>query len=1281
MPSNGLTQNAQGRWDLTIKHEGPAGLTIPARLTYDGQQEAISIVSSDRTYNTAWYTELGTPINTDEIDKYAKPTLYNGKTYVVKDWIFDVKPYDESGTTGETTFRLRVSPKSDSIDSAGTIQILAYYEELSGSTVVSSQDVTSLSSCFWASSNSNVASVSGGWVQGKNKNSGSSQTVTITATYSGHSDTSSITVAKASGSTSTVLELSGSSNAMVAAGGQITLSVSSNTGWTLSLNTAAAGYARINNSTSTGNATRTLTIDQNNGQSQRTVTVTAKSTGDNQITRTWQVTQEKSGSTGDYLVFSPTSKTVGSGVTSFTLIVSSNTTWTAGPIPTVDWVDMDYNSGTGVKNVTVTVTTNNTTSARTATIKGYIGTAEKAICYLTQEAKGGGGETRYELQIFANPTSIEWSGTSQLSAQYVTFVNNVETSRADVSPSLVQWTITKNSAFTQGISSEGVLTAHNDSTYNNREVKVKGLYAGVESDEVAIQVSKKASTETRYEVLISPDRTGITSAGTVQLMAEFLTYEGGSTTPTSRLDVTNSPDCTWESNKQQVATVTKGLVQGRNETYEEQLVTIKATYGGYYDTAVVTVEPKEGDEPETYYVLTVIPTAATISYSGSTQLAAILYTYQAGNPTPVASATVTSNATWSTDNQLISVSDDRLSKGKVQGYNFDSGETTATITATYQVGYSAYSGTSFITCEGRNIDIDIDTTPVYAECSETFSFTRHIEADDYITWHAVAVDVEHIGADVDWVEVTPDNGSGSGDVTITIKEENSGTTIRDCFVWIYYPADSTTRKSINITQYPTPRFNVQSQTITAPQLGSTETVFVDTNFPLSLDNNGNTWITLSQESATTGYRALITTSEADAQRSGTITIGSQYSGTCGEFTPVVFTVNQEYTPPTPPVQNGKIYAYYTADSSETAKTLTHSGTAAPFEFEFYISANTYCRVRDCSTGITITETNGYDVTNGETIQPTSGTKRKLIVHVPVNEMIGNTYDRVFEFDIETFDKDGLFPGMTHEKVTIKIFQHGNSYYDTGHTILFMYDNDLGQDEVTINSSARYIKPYVHITATRIYSAGYSSSTDITDYIYDSGTEDGKIGLEITPSVVQITKDHAHEGPYIATLDYPYEIYIPANESYDATGETRDIVMTLTYKGTTPWTAKTLTIHQEWAQKQQEEVDMHMLSGSSSLHVDSASATVSGNSVIVIEPNAGSLYVVGETGVTLIIGGEPKFNVGGDMQYAVPYDLGNSNGKAIYLTNTAPSGSHYVITIDCAKGQKMPKVLRIDVTVV
>lgn len=1113
-----------------------------------------------------------------------------------------------------------------------------------------------------------------------------------------------------SGSTQTTLELSWTNkNVSSAASTNGTLlHVSSNTSWTIAK--PSGSFANVTVTAGTGNQDLRVTYSENTDTANsRTAVFTAKTT-DDLVIKTFSITQAKASSGSSSggvitheLVVTPSASTIdATGTTSLTATYYTLTDGVrdAGVDVTND-AGCAWSASSSAATVSAGVVTGNNTNRlanRNVSIKATYDSISGSAVVTVRKASEPITIT-YGLVIAADPDEISWNGTSQLSARYVTLANGTETNSVNAPATSVTWTITENSAYTNGISAQGVLTANNDTVYNDRTVKVKGAFSGCESEEVSIFVNRKDSTETRYELVITPSSTGISSAGTVQLTAEFLTYANGSTTPTNREDVTSSSTCTWTSNKTQAATVSGGLVVANNETYDEQLVTIRAEYNGYYRDASVVVAPKAGEAPRNYYVLVILPTAATLEYQEELQLTAKLYTYQSGNPTPVAESIVTSAVTWTSDNQYVGIGDLLNNKGMAHSYNYRSDVQVANITAEYTHDNVVYSAVSIITANALNINVTVDTTPVDSECSGDTTFTRHINADSGLSWKVEIVDVESLtGHPIDWVTVFPSSGVGSGDIVITLTKPNSGMTKRDCFVWVYYPAEGNLYREIQVNQYPAPRFNLSAQTLTMPQLGSTETVFVDTNYPIAYSNNGNTWLSLQDYSAATGYNLRITSSEASAVRSGTVTVTSEYSGNCATFNPVTLTVNQEYTPPVPPQANGKVFVA-SSSTGNLVDTLSYEIPAAAQNIDIFISTNAECHIVSCTPGLSVTETNNLELSGGTAISATTsastgiGNRRRLIAHVPVNHDRGYGNDKTYSFRIETSDYSSSDLNYD-DHVEITIHQAYCWYTDSGYSISITKIRDgysdisAINDDITIGSSEHEIYPWIVVTADRNWTDGVSEHAEVSDYMVTNGVDYQILSMSASSALVEIVPDGAHEGSYIPeTYKEPFKLYIPQYKTFpeDQHESARTFDLTFTYVGDYGRATKTIHLHQLWSAKPLEPVDMHLLSGSSpEVLVDSASATVTGNGIIKIQPNIDGLTVTGETNVTLRIGGEyGKFTVEtGGMQYGANYDMGNANSKTIVLRNNPDnaSGTHYSVTITCQKNQKQDKILLVNVTV-
>lgn len=88
----------------------------------------------------------------------------------------------------------------------------------------------------------------------------------------------------------------------------------------------------------------------------------------------------------------------------------------------------------------------------------------------------GAESITHTLVITPSDSNINYNGTSQMSAEYVTYVNGTEYSREPVQPSDVSWS--ENSTAST-ISNSGLLTANNTSSSSTVSATVTGTYNGV----------------------------------------------------------------------------------------------------------------------------------------------------------------------------------------------------------------------------------------------------------------------------------------------------------------------------------------------------------------------------------------------------------------------------------------------------------------------------------------------------------------------------------------------------------------------------------------------------------------------------------------------------------------------------------------------------------------------------------------------------------------------------------------------------------------------------------
>ena len=119
--ASSLEQNRQGKWKLSIRH-GKAGLSIPAKFTYNGVPVAFDVTNTKEPIDTGWQTELGTSIdffNENEVTREYTPVIKDGIRYIVhKPENIRVVPYQGGDDTGETPY-LRAELYPNTVESGG----------------------------------------------------------------------------------------------------------------------------------------------------------------------------------------------------------------------------------------------------------------------------------------------------------------------------------------------------------------------------------------------------------------------------------------------------------------------------------------------------------------------------------------------------------------------------------------------------------------------------------------------------------------------------------------------------------------------------------------------------------------------------------------------------------------------------------------------------------------------------------------------------------------------------------------------------------------------------------------------------------------------------------------------------------------------------------------------------------------------------------------------------------------------------------------------------------
>ena len=391
------------------------GKTTTATATYityaDGVQTSSKDVTSSATWSsgtTAVATVSGGTVTAIEAGTSAIKATYNG--------------YSGSATVtvnNVLTYALELSATSATISVGNTKAIAANYITFTNGNRTSSKTVTS--SASWSSSNSAVASVSGGSVTAKANGS-----ATITATYNGYSATATVTVEdditydyQLSPTSASVVN--GRTTKMTIVRRTFTNGTqtygedySSNFTWTSS-NTSVATVGSNGVITGVGAGTATITAKYGGTTLTGTVTVTPNYTYELVLNKT-SINMGK----GRTETLIATFKTYADGVLESSKDVTSSATWSSSS-SSVAGVNGGTITGNGVGSATITATYNGKSATCTVNV---IGSPTLSLGWTSVDLKRG--DVRTNAAIY-NPNNGTASTNVTSSAVWTTSNSGVAT--------------------------------------------------------------------------------------------------------------------------------------------------------------------------------------------------------------------------------------------------------------------------------------------------------------------------------------------------------------------------------------------------------------------------------------------------------------------------------------------------------------------------------------------------------------------------------------------------------------------------------------------------------------------------------------------------------------------------------------------------------------------------------------------------------------------------------------------------------------------------------------
>ena len=371
----------------------------------------------------------------------------------------------------------------------------------------------------------------------------------------------------------------------------------------------------------------------------------------------------------------------------------------------------------GIAAGTVTVTATYTTGGQT-----FTDTATLTVEVIPPAPQVG-------LYIDPATASVSVNGTYQFQA-HATFSDGTST----LVTGTAQWTTSNGTLATvttaggRGGGGGGLATGLAAGT-----VTINATSGGF-SDTATLTVTS-TPPPTQVGLYVTPSSASVKVNGTFQFLA-FATYGDGTAT-----DVTNNTNCAWGTSDATLATVTNaGGAIGRGGVFgggagglatglAAGTVTINASFGGFSDTATLTVAPLP-----VLKRLVIAPATATIQVN-LTQTFTATAVYDDGTAGPVTGA-----ATWTSSDPAVavmSVAGGRGGRGGVVGGSTANGLAvgSATINATYTENGITVTGTATLTVtDPPLLSLEITpTTPTVSLTSPNQNFVVTAIYTDYST--------------------------------------------------------------------------------------------------------------------------------------------------------------------------------------------------------------------------------------------------------------------------------------------------------------------------------------------------------------------------------------------------------------------------------------------------------------------------------------------------------------------------------------------------------------------
>ena len=881
---------------------------------------------------------------------------------------------------------------------------------------------------------------------------------------------------------------------------------------------------------------------------------------------------------------------------------------------------------TGPATINGNVVTN-TNSGSTAQAVRVRATFEGKTGTLSVSAEGSGPQpvTTYDLIICAATYTIDNGAQLQFTALYRTLVDGVVTTQQNVTTnSRCTWTIASGSSYASVGTHTGKVTNTNSGS-GDQSATVKAVYSGKTATQVV--TVKGTGVVPVYSLVVSAASgydTVIDHTGTTQLVAMYIETLDG--VPIGITDVTTSATWSVTSGGSYLSVnntgSNKGKVTGTNNTESQQSGVVRAVYSGTTGTTTITVRAV----PTTYYLDLMyaedIHMFEDIAWSGHSTDSIRLYTN-----IPFGDWTATTPVNW------IHLTPRSTPDVTVTFDNNDTGADRST-TITISAG-STYTGISPIV---MNVTQTKEPEAIYARFKTTQNTTNMnsgqisgFSVESNAPWWTVQVR-ETCGSSTlsDWLSTGSDcyGEQTTGKTIYLAKAENLTVSSRTACV------ETVVNGVVMDTHVLTQERGMSDITIT----GTVQTLSYESQ-------QVNFWVTSNQSWKVTGMAGLTpigfssgTTFDAATGYTISFTVPENTTSSVKDFTVTVTTVDSSsfvdsdsysFDQGIEPPVNGwlRFSASGGTDSGTRHLQYVRDGfydggakSAAPATYTFYVKTNTVCCVHTITRGLKLYDSLGREISQGATggqyFGPTANEDWEAYTfELPANTNNGKIASlREFNVTAVTIDRQSMDFNW-HDSAKMDIEQFGNDCYIGEHEIYAFMLETMQQLDETATTIPAYVEGTPGRAANCYYPAvliqghkhctaypGQSTTETMDDYIKLNGnipyTDPAVLELTSSTSRPTIKYENWNLIQY-PTANKPFEVYVPANTGYTATGATKEFDLTLTYKTAIPAISKTIHVTQEYAQVEPERLpfNLYVSTQYGGQGVETSADTVNTNTVL------------------------------------------------------------------------------------